>query len=257
MKISIITVCFNSAATIRDTLESVNAQDHPDVEHVVIDGGSRDGTHELVQSHKRRPGAVVSERDRGIYDAMNKGLARATGEVIGLLNADDVLAHPGVLSLIARAFEDPAVDACYGDLDYYRPDWSRVVRRWRSRPYAPGLALRGWMPAHPTFYLRAAHYRQHGGYDSSLRIAADFELCLRMLEVHRLRARHLPQVLVHMRTGGASNAGLRSIWRSNREASEALRRHGYPGGLWVIARKLASKLPQLLPRPAARGADRL
>lgn len=257
MKFSIITVCFNSAATVRDTLDSVNAQDHPDLEHVVIDGGSRDGTVDLVQAHKRRPGAVVSERDRGIYDAMNKGLARATGEVIGLLNADDVLAHPGVISRLAREFADPAVDACYGDLDYYRPDWSRAVRYWRSRPHAPGLMLRGWMPAHPTFYLRSELYRRHGGYDDRLRIAADFELCLRMLEVHRIRARYLPEVLVHMRTGGASNAGLRSIWRSNREASEALRRHGYPGGPWVIARKLASKLPQLLPRPASRRADRL
>lgn len=252
MKFSIVTVCYNSAATIRDTLESVNSQDHPDVEHLVIDGGSRDGTLEIVRTHKHRPGLVLSEPDRGIYDAMNKGVASATGDVIGLLNADDVLAHAGVLSRLAREFADPGVDACYGDLDYYRPDWSRVVRRWRSRDYVPGLALRGWMPAHPTFYLRAAHYHRHGGYDAGLRIAADFELCLRMLEVHRLRARHLPEVLVHMRTGGASNSGLRSIWRGNREASDALRRHGYRGGPWVIARKLASKLAQLVPCGANR-----
>lgn len=249
MKISLITVCYNSAATIRDAIESVNAQDHPDVEHLIVDGASTDATLSLVQAHKRRPGPVISERDHGIYDAMNKGLALATGEVIGLLNSDDVLAHPGVLSRIAREFESASIDACYGDLLYLSPDLGRVVRYWRSRSYRPGLALRGWMPAHPTFYVRSRVYREHGGFDPALRIAADFEICLRFLEVCKVPSRYLPEVLVHMRTGGVSNAGLRNIILSNVEAARALRRHGYPGGPWVITQKMGSKLLQLLLRP--------
>lgn len=250
LKISLITVCYNSAATLRDTLESVAAQTHPDIEHIVVDGGSRDATLDLVRDHRRHDGPVVSEPDRGIYDAMNKGLALASGEVVGFLNSDDVLAGPGVLARIAEAFSSPSVEACYGDLVYVSArDPGRIVRYWRSRPYEPGLCRRGWMPAHPTFYVRRQVYERHGGFDLSLSIAADFEICLRLLEVHRLPVTYLPGVLVRMRMGGASNASLRNILRANREVSRALGKHGYPGGLWLILGKLASKLVQLVHRP--------
>lgn len=252
IKISLITVCYNSAATIRDTLESVAAQTHPDIEHLIIDGGSSDDTLALVREHRRHPGPLVSEPDRGIYDAMNKGLALASGEVVGFLNSDDVLADPGVLSRIAATLAAPAVDGCYGDLVYVAArDPTRVVRHWRSRDYQPGLCRRGWMPAHPTFYLRRTAYQRHGGFDTSLRIAADFEICLRMLEVHRVRVTYLPGVLVRMRTGGVSNASLRNVIRSNREVSSALRKHGYPAGFLLILGKLASKLVQLRWSPTA------
>lgn len=251
LKISLITVCYNSAATLRDTLESVAAQTHPDIEHLIIDGGSLDATLDLVRAHRRHPGLVVSEPDRGIYDAMNKGLALATGEVVGFLNSDDVLADPDVLARIAGAFESSPVEACYGDLVYVSArDTDRIVRYWQSRPYEPGLCRRGWMPAHPTFYVRRRVYERHGGFDESLRIAADFEICLRLLEVQRLPAAYLPTVLVRMRMGGASNASLRNILRANREVSRALRKHGYRGGWWPILNKLASKLVQLVQRPA-------
>lgn len=245
-KISIITVCYNSAATIRETLESVAAQSHADIEHIIVDGGSRDETLALVHAHRAFAGPLVSEPDRGIYDAMNKGLALASGEIVGFLNSDDVLANPGVLSRIAAAFEAPEVDACYGDLVYVAAsNPARVVRYWRSRDYELGLCRRGWMPAHPTFYVRRQAYQRHGGFDDSLRIAADFEICLRLLEVHRLRVTYLPQVLVKMRTGGVSNSSLRNVIRSNREVSWALRKHGYPSGWLLILGKLASKLTQL------------
>ena len=254
-KISIITVCYNSAATIRETLESVTAQSHADIEHIIVDGGSRDETLALVHAHRRHPGPLVSEPDRGIYDAMNKGLALASGEIVGFLNSDDVLADPGVLSRIAAAFEAPEVDACYGDLIYVAAsNPARVVRYWRSRVYQPGLCRRGWMPAHPTFYVRRQAYQRHGGFDDSLRIAADFEICLRLLEVHRLRVTYLPEVLVKMRTGGVSNSSLRNVIRSNREVSWALRKHGYPAGWLLILGKLASKLTQLRWQPTSQKA---
>lgn len=251
IKISVITVCYNSAETLRDTLRSVAEQTHPEIEHIIVDGGSRDATLSLVQQYRRHAGPVISEPDRGIYDAMNKGLALATGEIIGFLNSDDVYADPDVLSRIAETFSTPAFDACYGDLVYVaagRPD--RVVRHWRSRPYQPGLCRRGWMPAHPTFYVRREAYQRHGGFDDSLRIAADFEICLRLLEVQRLPVKYLPGVLVKMRTGGVSNSSLRNVIHSNREVSKALRRHGYPAGFLLILLKLAGKLAQLRWRPA-------
>jgi glycosyltransferase involved in cell wall biosynthesis len=254
-KISLITVCYNSAATIRETLESVAVQSHADVEHIIVDGGSRDETLALVHAHRRHAGPLVSEPDRGIYDAMNKGLALASGDIVGFLNSDDVLADPGVLSRIAAAFEAPEVDACYGDLVYVAAsNPARVVRYWRSRVYQPGLCRRGWMPAHPTFYVRRQAYQRHGGFDDSLRIAADFEICLRLLEVHRLRVTYLPEVLVKMRTGGVSNSSLRNVIHSNREVSWALRKHGYPAGLLLILGKLASKLAQLRWLPVSRRA---
>jgi len=251
IRISVITVCYNSAATVRETLLSVAEQTHPDIEHIIVDGGSSDATLSLVQQYRRHSGPLISEPDRGIYDAMNKGLALATGEVVGFLNSDDVYADAGVLSRIAETFATPAADACYGDLVYVaasRPD--RVVRYWRSRAYRPGLCRRGWMPAHPTFYVRREAYQRYGGFDESLRIAADFEICLRLLEVHRLPVIYLPGVLVKMRTGGASNSSLRNVIRSNREVAKALHKHGYPAGLLLIVLKLASKLAQLRWRPA-------
>lgn len=251
IKISVITVCYNSAATLRETLLSVAEQTHPDVEHIIVDGGSSDSSLSLVRQYRRHDGPLVSEPDRGIYDAMNKGLALATGDVVGFLNSDDVYADSHVLSRIAEVFAEPAVAACYGDLVYVaasRPD--RVVRHWRSRPYRAGLCKRGWMPAHPTFYVRREAYKRHGGFDESLHIAADFEICLRLLEVQRLPATYLPGVLVKMRTGGVSNSSLKNVIRSNQEVSKALRKHGYPAGFLLILRKLAAKLTQLRWRPA-------
>ena len=252
MKISVITVTWNSAATVADTLASVNAQTHPDVEQIIVDGGSTDATLAIVKAEGKRVGTVVSERDKGIYDAMNKGLKLARGDVIGLLNSDDFLASPEVLATIAEAFADPAIDAVYGDLCYVRQhDTSQVVRYWRSGPFRPGAFARGWAPPHPTFYVRRELYERFGGFDLVYSLAADFELMVRFLEVHHVRVRYLPQVLVSMRMGGASNKSLRNVVRGNREIWRALHHHGLAGPMlgWVV-HKAFLRSRQFLSRPS-------
>lgn len=249
MKISIITVCFNSAKTIEDTMRSVASQSYADIEHIVVDGASTDTTERLVRAHDARLARFVSEPDAGIYDAMNKGLALATGEVVGFLNSDDVYSHEHVVAHIARAMRPQPVDACYGDLvlvDANRS--SRVLRYWQSRVYEPGLCARGWMPAHPTFYARREAYARHGGFDLSFRIAADFEMSLRLLDVKKLRTVYLPEVMVRMRSGGESTRSLASVIKGNREAARACAKHGLSGGPGFLLRKLASKIPQLVRR---------
>lgn len=250
MKISVITVCFNSARTLGDTLQSVAAQDHPDVEHIVIDGGSTDSTPEVMRQYGGHVATYVSERDRGIYDAMNKGLARATGDVVGFLNSDDVYAHTGVLSRIAGIMDDAALDACYANLYFVDPHDEDVVRRvWRSRDYEPGLcARRGWMPAHPTFYARRALYEQHGGFNLDYSLQSDFDMALRLLDIHHIRSRYVPEFWVRMRMGGASNASVRNVLRGNLEAWRAVRAHNIPVPPWFILVKLASRLSQFTDR---------
>ena len=254
MKISLITVTWNSAATVADTLRSVNAQTHPDVEHIVIDGGSSDATLAIVKAEGRRVTTVVSEPDHGIYDAMNKGLALATGDIVGLLNSDDFLAAPHVLVTIAAAFADPDVDAVYGDLCYVRQNASsQIVRYWRSSPFVPGAFARGWAPPHPALYIRREIYERFGRFDLAYSLTADLELMARFIEIHRIRTRHVPQVFVHMRLGGATNKSLRNIVRGNREIRRALHKHGLAGSLLGFAfGKLVSRGRQFLVRPARR-----
>jgi glycosyltransferase involved in cell wall biosynthesis len=250
MKLSIVTVCYNAAATIEDTLRSVAAQTHRDVEHIVVDGASRDATLEIVGRYRAGIARLVSEPDRGLYDAMNKGIALATGEVVGMLNADDIYADEHVLARIARCFEDPAVDACYGDLVYVaREEPRRVVRYWKSCSYRDGLFEKGWIPAHPTFFVRRRVYRQCGGFDLDYRLQSDFELALRLLAVHRIRSVYIPEILVRMRMGGVSNRRLTTILRGNLEAYRACRRHGLAVTPWFMARKILSRLPQFFTRP--------
>lgn len=182
MKISIITVCYNSAGTLADTLASVREQLYPHIEHIVVDGASSDGSVEIIRTKGQRVATFVSEPDQGIYDAMNKGLQLATGDVVGFLNSDDVFAHDDVVSTIAQTMLEPSIDACYGDLVYVsQDDTNKVVRYWKSREYQPGLCAKGWMPAHPTFYARRTVYQRHGGFDLSLKLQADFEMALRLL----------------------------------------------------------------------------
>lgn len=252
MKISIVTVCFNAATTIADTLESVARQTHPDVEHIVIDGASSDGTMDIVQRHKGRLARIVSEPDRGIYDAMNKGLALASGEVVAFLNADDFYASDEILERVAREMEDSALDACYADLIYVgKEDPNRVVRYWKSRPYATGLCLKGWMPAHPTFFVRKRVLEQHGGFDLAFRLQADFDLMVRLFELHHIRTRYIPEIWVRMRMGGASNQSVGNVWSGNLEAWQACRKNGFAVSPLFIVRKIASRIPQFLFRRAA------
>lgn len=254
LKISLITVTWNSAATVADTLRSVNDQTHPAVEHIVIDGGSTDATLAIVRAEGKRVATLVSEPDRGIYDAMNKGLRLASGDVVGLINSDDFYASDDVLATVSAAFEDPNIDAVYGDLCYVRQnDPSRIVRYWRSSPFEPGSFARGWAPPHPTLYVRRQLYEKFGAFDLSYSLAADVELMARFFEVHRIRARHVPKVFVTMRLGGATNKSVANVIRQNREIWRALRTYRIGGSLASYTlHKLISRGRQFLARPVDR-----
>lgn len=217
MKISIITATYNSAATVADTLRSVAAQDHPDIEHLIVDGLSSDETLQIVQSFQH-VAACRSEKDQGIYDAMNKGISMATGDIVGILNSDDFYAGSQVLSRVAIAFEDPAVQAVYGDLVYVRPEQTdKVTRFWKAGNYRPASFRFGWMPPHPAFFVRRSVYDKVGAFNTALRSSADYELMLRILYKHKMPAAYIPEVLVRMREGGMSNASLKNRLRANRE----------------------------------------
>ncbi len=232
MKVSVITVSFNSAATIGYTLDSVACQQGVDVEHVVVDGGSTDHTLQIIARSSDRRLCWQSEPDQGIYDAMNKGVARAKGDVIGFLNADDSFADDHVLSEVMRCFESPDVVAVYGDLVYVSADdGHRVVRHWRSGAYTPASLKFGWMPPHPTFYVRRSVFESIGRFDTSLRIAADYDLLVATLMDAKGRVAHVPRILVKMRTGGISNGSLRAVLRKSREDLAVI--HGHR--LWSLA----------------------
>ncbi len=245
MKLSIVTVVRNNPQ-VGEALDSILAQRFDgELELIVIDGASTDGTLEVLERYRSRLAVLVSEPDGGLYEAMNKGLARATGDVVGTLNSDDLYAGEDALQAVADAFAE-GVDAVWGDLVYVRrDDPGRVVRTWRSRPFEPGLFERGWMPPHPAFFARRDVYERFGAFDIAYRIAADFELLLRLLAKAGIPSRHLPKVLVRMRTGGASNRSPGAILRANLECWRACRRHGLKVPPWFIPRKILSKIPQL------------
>lgn len=248
MKISIVTAVFNRAGTIADALRSVETQSYQNVEHIVQDGGSGDGTLDIIRQFGNSPARLVSEPDGGIYDAINKGISRASGDIIGLMHSDDFFADDLVLQRVAEAFRDQEVDGVYGDLDYVSAsNTGKIVRHWRSGPYHPDLLKRGWMPPHPTLYLRREVFDRWGLYDTSMRIAADYEAMLRYLVRGDIRLAYIPEVLVKMRVGGESNRSLSRILKKSREDYTALRRYGV-GGMGTLMAKNFSKLEQFLPR---------
>jgi len=237
MKISIVTAVLNGEKTIGHAIRSILDQTHEEIEHIIIDGGSTDGTLRVIEGYHSSPIRVLSEPDQGIYDAMNKGIALASGEVIGILSADDFYRHGEVLAQVARAFEHSEVDSCYGDLDYVDVmDTSRVIRHWRAGPYDLRSFYWGWMPPHPAFFARRKAYQTYGGYNLELGSAADYELMLRFLLKHRITATYLPDTLVCMRTGGMSNVSLRNRIHANLMDRKAWRVNGlkpYPWTLWL------------------------
>lgn len=207
MKISIITISYNSSTTIEQTLKAVQNQTYSRIEHIIVDGKSSDNTIDICNNFKHIS-KMVSEPDKGVYDAFNKGLKMATGEVVGFLNADDVFCDQYTLKKISEAF-DEQTDCVYANLNYI-DNKGKILRKWRSNPYQKGAFNKGWMPAHPTFYCRKAIYDQLGGYDDSFHIAGDFELMLRFLEKNNIRSKFIDQILIKMRAGGLSNSGLAS-----------------------------------------------
>lgn len=239
--LSIVTAVYNRAVTLPAALDSLAAQDFPTIEHVVQDGGSTDGTLALIQD-RMPPGLLLESRpDGGIYDALNKGIGRASGDIIGVLHSDDSFADPQVLSRVMACFEDPRIEGVYGDLDYVRADGS-ILRHWQATPWVPGLERRGWMPPHPTLFLRRTVFEAHGLYDTSFQISADYEAILRWLGAG-VRLHYLPGVLVKMQVGGESNRSVGRILRKSREDLRAIRRHNI-GGVGTLLTKNVSKLGQ-------------
>jgi glycosyltransferase involved in cell wall biosynthesis len=243
MKFSIVTVCYNSAQTIEDTLHSVAAQTWPNIEHILVDGGSRDGTLAIIERCRRTRSKVISEPDHGIYDAMNKGVHAATGDVIGFLNADDIYAHANVLNEVAKLMGQTHLDALFGDVEFFRPENPALaVRRYTSARFRPERIAWGWMPAHPALFLRHEVFQKAGPFRTDYRIAGDFEFIARAFLHQPLRYRHLPEVLVRMRTGGVSTRGWRNTLMLNREVLRACRENGIPTSMLKILSKYPAKL---------------
>lgn len=243
LKISVITVCYNSAATIARTLQSVAAQTWPDVEHIVIDGASSDATMAVVEAYHGSLAAVISEPDRGVYDAMNKGIALATGDVVVFLNADDHYVDNEVLSRVATAMQAEHLDALYGDVAFFRAeDSQKMVRRYDSGQFRPDRLGWGWMPAHPALFVRRELFARFGPFRTDYRIAGDFEFIARVFKHDELRHRHWPEVLIHMQLGGLSTSGWRATLRLNREMMRACKENAIPTS-WI---KLLLRYPRKL-----------
>lgn len=243
--VSIITPSFNSASTIRDTLQSVVGQTYPNIEHIVVDNLSSDKTLEIVREFSRV--ILVSERDGGVYSAYNKGWKLAKGEIIAFLNADDFYADSRVVEKMVEMLEKKSAGASWADLDYVdRSNPEKIIRHWRSSDYKMGGFFRGWAPAHPTFFARRELYEKFGGFDERFKIAADYELMLRFLEVNKVVGVYLPETTVKMRVGGMSNKSIHNVLRANWEVCLAFKKNNLRGGWLVAILKPISKLKQFL-----------
>jgi glycosyltransferase len=248
MKVSIITAVRNGAETLKDCIEGVRNQTYP-AEHIIIDGASTDGTLDVIAEYRSNIAKVVSEPDSGIYDALNKGMRLASGDVIGLLHGDDFYTHDRVLESVADVFENQNVDSCYGDLLYVnKNDTNKVIRYWKSSPYTPGKFRQGWMPPHPTFFVKREIYQKYGYFNTDFRIAADYELMLRFLEKHKISTYYIPEVLIKMRLGGASNKSIKNLFIKSSEDYKAWKVNNLNGGLFTIFLKNFSKIPQFFVR---------
>jgi len=246
LKISVVTATYNRASSVEDAITSVQSQSYPDVEHIIQDGASTDGTLDILQRYAGPQTIIESKPDGGIYDAINKGIARTTGDVVGLMHSDDFFADDQVLADVADAFADPTVDGVYGDLDYVaEQDTSRIIRRWRSGTFEPRKLRQGWMPPHPTLYLRRAVFDRWGTYDTTFKIAADYDAMLRYLAKGEIKLAYAPKVFVKMRVGGESNKSLKKIILKSREDYRALRQNDV-GGVGTLLMKNLSKIKQFV-----------
>jgi len=260
MKISIITITYNSANTLPRTLESVQSQKYDEIEHIIVDGASTDGSVELIKEYaekvqkdkeagttppeqRKREVRWISEPDKGIYNALNKGIAMASGDVIGFLHSDDVLFSEHSIEQIAKAFEDKNIDVVYGDLLYCHDD--KIVRRWKSNAFNPRALKYGWMPPHPTVYVRKEVYRQVGQYDELFHIAADYDMILRIFR-QEYHSRYIPEVLVRMEIGGASNKNTKARLSKTQEDYIVLKKNHVGAGYLTVVCKQLRKVRQFL-----------
>jgi glycosyltransferase involved in cell wall biosynthesis len=249
LKVSVITACYNSARTLAGSLESVASQDYPEIEHVIVDGGSTDGTLQLIAVHQARIAKLINGPDRGIYDALNKGVAAATGDVVAFLHSDDVYASPRVIGEVVRRMSSESLDALYGDVAFVRGDnLGRVVRVYSSRRFRPSRIGWGWMPAHPGLFVSRKLFQQYGSFKIDYAIAGDFEFVARIFAKPDFRYAYVPQIFVKMRMGGSSTKGLRSTLTLNREVLRACRENGIPSNyLKILSKYPAKALEFLLP----------
>ena len=233
MKVSIITVTYNCKSFLLDCINSVTSQTYDNIEHIVIDGASTDGTLSLLESKREQFGALISKPDKGIYDAMNKGIKIATGDIIGILNSDDFYANNDILSKVASIFKNnPSLDACYANVICTdRNDTSKDIRYAKSSKFTPGLFSKGWCPPHPTFFVRSSVYEQFGNFNLNYHIASDVELMMRFIEVHKINVRYIPELWIKMRMGGTSNNSFKNIFIQNKEILHALNSHNLPNNL--------------------------
>jgi glycosyltransferase len=248
-RISIITTCFNSEQTIRDTLQSVANQDYPFIEHILVDGKSTDNTLDIIREFSK-VNRLISEKDHGIYDAMNKGIGLATGDFVGFLNSDDFYSSHSVISQVIDAFERHGTDALYGDIVYVHPKQTKkILRTWIAGNYHRKKFLYGWMPPHPAFFVRRELFHKCGNFNTSLSSAADYELMLRFLYKHQVRVTYLPGIMVCMRTGGQSNASLKHRLWANREDRKAWKLNGLNPFFYTTWLKPLRKIIQFIQRP--------
>ena len=248
MKVSIITVAYNSEKTIEDTIKSVVSQSYLNIEYILVDGASTDGTMRIVNKYSDDITKVISEKDGGIYDAMNKGISLATGDIVGILNSDDFYIDNQVIEKVVKKFNENT-DAVYADLVYVDArDTNKIKRTWHSGYYQHGAFVKGWMPPHPTFFVKNEIYKKFGAYSLKLRSAADYEFMLRVIHKEKIRIEYLPEVIVKMRTGGESNASLKNRLNANKEDKLAWKMNGLKPGLFTFIRKPISKIQQFIRR---------
>lgn len=242
MKISIITVVWNNKKTIKDAIESVLGQTHKDIEYIIIDGASTDGTVEVVKSYGNKISKFLSEPDKGLYDAMNKGIALASGDVVGILNSDDFYIDNGVIERIVKEFEEKQTDSVFADLVYIKSEnLDKIVRHYDSSYFTPQKFAYGWMPAHPTFFVKRWVYEKYGVFRTDLKIGADFDILARFLYTHKISYSYMKEVLVKMRLGGVSTS-FSSIWINNIEQLRVCRQNGIDTNIFKILLKYPSKL---------------
>jgi len=250
MKVSVITVSLDSADTIEACIRSVIGQTHQNIEHISVDGRSLDGTLDLIENYRDHFAARLSERDGGIYQAMNKGLALARGDLVGFLNSDDVYAANDIIARVVEVLEGQNLDSCYGDLVYVdREDSGRAVRYWKAGPYRAQNFEKGWMPPHPAFFVRRAVYERYGGFNLDFPVVADYEIMLRFLYRHRTTAGYLPRVIIRKRAGGVSKPTLFNVVRNNAACYRAWRINGLRPRPGIFLRKVFSKFSQFRARP--------
>ena len=246
MKISIITSVYNNQETIAEAMDSVLSQTYTDIEYIIIDGGSTDDTVNIIKSYQNRIAVFISEPDKGIYDGLNKGIKLATGDVIGFLHSDDLYENNTVIEQVAQAFMASEIDSVYGDLTYVnKSDPTKVIRYWKSGEFTLKKLRCGWMPPHPTFFVKRAIYQQHGQFDTSFKIAADYDLMLRFLGKYKISTDYIPSVLIKMRVGGESNKSLKNVIRKSTEDLQAMRNNNIGGFLSLIFKNL-SKVKQFI-----------